>query len=197
MTKNNDSGDERQLIPGYEPGGGDPAKDEALKAISRMFGGMVPNFHKVLANSTAVVSAFESMRRILQDTELRPVEREIVAVEVSRRTRCHYCLAAHSTFAARMKMDTDDIDALRNGRPLSDPRQALVQRATMKLWETQGRLSEDAIAEFNESGLSTPELLEIIAVIGWYVLSTLTNNLARTEIDESFRYRAMATDRSS
>lgn len=190
MTTSSGDDDARQIIPGYEPGSGDADKDEALSNISRMFGGMVPNFHKVLANSTPVVTAFEAMRRILQDTVLKPVEREIVAVEVSRRTRCHYCLSAHSNFARRMRMSDEDIDALRNGRPLSDPRHALVQQAAIRLWDTQGRLPEEEIAAFNDAGLSTPELLEVIAVIGWYVLSTLTNNLARTEIDESFRYPA-------
>ena len=58
----------------------------------------------------------------------------------------------------------------------------------MRLWDTQGRLPEEEIAAFNEAGLSTPELLEVIAIIGWYVLSTLSNNLARTEVDEAFRY---------
>ena len=53
----------KQIIPGYEPGGGDPEKDQALKDISKMFGGLIPNFHKVLANSRAVVLAFEAMRR--------------------------------------------------------------------------------------------------------------------------------------
>jgi hypothetical protein len=27
-------------------------------------------------------------------------------------------------------------------------------------------------------------LIEVIAVIGWYVISTFTNNLARTQIDD-------------
>jgi uncharacterized peroxidase-related enzyme len=188
---------DRQIIPGYEPGSGDQQKDDALTGISSMFGGMVPNFHKVLANSTAVVTAFEAMRRNLQKTQLRAVEREIVAVEVSRRTRCHYCLSAHSTFASKLRMSTADIDALRTGRPLSNPRQALVQRATMRLWETQGRLSEDEIGEFNDAGLSTPELLEVIAVIGWYVLSTMVNNLARTEIDDTFVYMEGGSDRGA
>ena len=71
---------------------------------------------------------------------------------------------------------------------MSHPRHALVQRAAMRLWDTQGRLSEEEIKEFNDEGLSTAELLEIISVIGWYVTSTLTNNLARTEIDPEFLY---------
>lgn len=177
-----------QIIPGYELGSGDPVKDQALQDISKMFGWGVPNFHRVLANSQAVVVSFEAMRRNMQKTSLRAIEREIVSVEVSRRTNCHYCLSAHSHFAKQMKMSREDVQALRAGEPLSDPRQALVQRATMRLWDAQGRLSEDEIKAFNENGLSTAELIEIIAVIGWYVISTLTNNLARTEIDPQFQY---------
>tara|TARA_A100001037_G_scaffold175784_1_gene157569 strand:- start:7657 stop:8250 length:594 start_codon:yes stop_codon:yes gene_type:complete len=178
----------RQIIPGYEPGSGDPERDAALQDISKMFGGLIPNFHKVLANSWAVVKAFEAMRRNLQKTELRAIEREIVSVEVSRRTKCHYCMSAHSNFAKQMKMSHADIQAMREGRPMSDPRHALVQRAAKRIWDTQGRLSEQEIKQFNDEGLSVAELFEVIAVIGWYVTSTLSNNLDRTEIDPQFRY---------
>lgn len=178
----------RQIIPGYEPGSGDPEKDQALLDIGKMFGGLIPNFHKVLANSTAVVTAFEAMRRNLQKTKLRAIEREIVSVEVSRRTKCHYCMSAHSNFARQMKMSREDIAAMREGLPMSNPRHALVQRAAKRIWDTQGRLSEEEIAQFNAEGLSVPELFEVISVIGWYVTSTLSNNLARTEIDPEFLY---------
>ena len=178
----------KQIIAGYEPGGGDAEKDQALEDIAKMFGGLVPNFHKVLATSKAVVVAFEAMRRSLQKTKLRAIEREIVSVEVSRRTKCHYCMSAHSNFARLMKMSPDDIRAMRDGRPMSSPRHALVQRAAKRLWDTQGRLPEDEIRDFDAAGLSNGELIEIIAVIGWYVTSTLTNNLARTAIDPEFLY---------
>ncbi|MCE2494567.1 MAG: hypothetical protein J4F40_18550 [Alphaproteobacteria bacterium] len=55
-------------------------------------------------------------------------------------------------------------------------------------WDTQGRLSEEEIKELNDEGLSTAELLEIISVIGWYMISILTSNLVRTEIDQEFLY---------
>ncbi len=177
-----------QVIPGYEPGSGDENKDRALHEISKMFGGLTPNFHKVLANSEAVIVAFEAMRRSMQKTKLRPIEREIVSVEVSRRTHCHYCLAAHSNFAKQMMMSRADIQAMRTGQPMSDSRHALVQRAAQRIWDAQGRLSPEEISAFGDQGLSAAELIEIIAVIGWYVISTLTNNLARTEIDPEFQY---------
>jgi len=126
--------------------------------------------------------------------EHRAIEREIVSVEVSRRTKCRYCMSAHSNFARQMKMRPDDIQAMREGRPMSDPRHALVQRAARRIWDTQGRLPEEEIKEFNENGLSVAELLEVIAVIGWYVTSTLSNNLARTQIDPEFQYEEEPRD---
>lgn len=172
-----------QRIKGYELGGGIPESDVALQGLSAMFGGNVPNFHRVMANSPATITAFEKMRTALQKTKLRAVEREIVALEVSRRSSCEYCIAAHTSFARKFKVGEGDIAALVVGTPMGDPRLALVQRATQRLWDTRGRLSDAELAEFQQAGLTVPEILEIVAVIGWYVWATLTNNLAGTQID--------------
>lgn len=50
-----------------------------------------------------------------------------------------------------------------------------------------GRLSNEEPAELRSDGLGDDELVEIIGVIGWYVMSTYTNNLAQTEIDDFFQ----------
>lgn len=175
--------DNGQRIPCYEPGSGNEASDQALADISKMFNGRIPNYHKVLANSAPTIEAFEAMRRLLQKTKIRAVEREIVALEVSRRSDCEYCLAAHSKFMRMSRISEEDIAAAVEGRPMSNPRHALVQRATQKLYDRKGRLTDEELSEFRDAGLSDPELIEIIAVIGWYVLSTYVNNLASTEVD--------------
>jgi uncharacterized peroxidase-related enzyme len=172
-----------QRIPFYEPGGGSEAADQALKDISKMFDGRIPNYHKVLANSPPTIQAFEAMRRLLQKTKIRAVEREIISLEVSRRSNCEYCLAAHTKFMRMSRISEEDIAAAVAGLPMSKPRHALVQLAAQRLYDTMGSLSDVELAQFREAGLSDAELIEIIAVISWYVLSTFVNNLAHTEID--------------
>ncbi|MDC0434255.1 carboxymuconolactone decarboxylase family protein [bacterium] len=172
-----------QRIEGYEPGDGSAIADDALNKVSAMFEGRIPNFHKVLAISPPVITAFEGMRRSLQKTKLKPIEREIVALEVSRRSNCQYCLAAHSKFMRMYKVSEEDIAAVVEGTPMSEPRHALVQEATAAIYDSMGHLSDKALNGFYERGLSRAELIEIIAVIGWYVLSTFSNNLAQTRID--------------
>ena len=178
-----DKGQKAQRIPGYEPGGGSEAADEALAGVSKMFGGDVPNFHKVLATSPTAITAFAQMRQTMQKTKIRAAEREIIALEVSRRNRCDYCLAAHKAEARMRRVPEDDIEAAATGKPMQNPRHALVQRATQMLIDTRARLSEEQLEVFRSQGLSDGELIEIIAVIGWYVWSTFVNNLAHTEID--------------
>lgn len=177
----------RQRIPSYEIGGGSEAADRALAGISKMFGGYLPNIHKVMANSPAMIEAFEAMRRLLQKTKISAGEREIISIEVSRRSQCDYCKTAHSYFARRLGISEDDISAAIEGRPVDDPRLALVQRATQRILDRHGRLSDKELEAFRAAGLGDAELLEIIAVIGWYVISTYTNNLAQTEIDDFFK----------
>lgn len=173
-----------QRIPGYEIGGGSERADKALTDISQMFGGYVPNIHKVMANSPAMIEAFESFRRLMQRSNLRPVEREIISIEVSRRSDCDYCMTAHSWFARKFKVPEEDIEAAKRGKPMSDSRHALVQRATQTLLDRKGRLTDDEVADFHAAGMSNAELLEAVAIIGWYVMSTYTNNLANTAIDD-------------
>ena len=172
-----------QRIPGYEIGGGSEESDAALQDMSKMFNGRVPNFHRVLAQSPAVVTAFEAMRRTLQRTKLRAAEREIISLEVSRRNDCEYCLAAHTKFLRMMKTPEDQIEAAVSGKPMADPRHALIQRASQRLIDSQGRISDQELQEFQEAGLSNGELIEIVAIIGWYTQATITNNLAHTAVD--------------
>ena len=176
-----------QRIPTYEIGDGSERADRALEGIGRMFGGYVPILHRVMANSPAAIEAFEAMRRLLQRTKLRAAEREIVAIEVARRNRCDYCMTAHRHLAGRLRVSVEDIDAAEAGTPMPNERLALVQRAAQQLIERRGRPSNKELEGFRKAGLSDAKLIEIIAVIGWYMMSTLTNNLAQTEIDDFFK----------
>jgi len=172
-----------QRIAGYEPDGGNETADAALAAVGKMFGGIVPNFHKVLANSPAAIDGFVKLRAAAQKTKLAPAEREIVSLEVSRRNDCHYCTAAHSMAAGKFGVGADQIAALLANRPMADARLALVQRAAQTLIDSQGHLDDATHQELNRSGLTDAELLEIVMIIGMFTWATIANNLARTDID--------------
>lgn len=176
-----------QRIKPYDPGGGSDRADRALQGISRMFGGYIPNMHKVMANSPAMIEAFEAMRRLLQRSKISPLERELISIEVSRRNGCEYCMSVHKYLAARLRLSDEDITRAARGRLVVDQHAALVQRATHNILDRKGRLTDQQLEGFREQGLGDDELVEIIAVIGWYVMSTYTNNLAQTEIDELFQ----------
>ena len=175
--------DTEQRITGYEPGGGDAAADEALQAIDAALEGPLTNDQKVLANSAATIQSLEVMRRLMHGAKLSAIDREIVAVGIARRTRSAYYLTACAKLLRWAGVAHEDVVAALEGRPMSDPRHALIQEATQKLCDEQGRLSDEEMARYRAWGLSETELIEIITMIGWYLIATYTNNLARTEID--------------
>ena len=175
--------DMEQRIPGYEPGSGNAAADAALVEISKEFGGTLTSDHKVLATSGATIQALGAMRRFMGHATLSEVEREIVAVGIARRTASDYYLAAAPRLLRRHGLGEGDVTAVLEGTPMSDPRHALIQEATQKLCDEQGRLTDAELAAYKEGGLGEAELIEIIAMVGWYLIATYTNNLARTDVD--------------
>ena len=91
---------------------------------------------------------------------------------------------ALSTLLKRLKNST---------KPQSQPpRDPVLQMVVGFLsWETTVEAAEDALGKLLAVMVDINELRvtyddEIIAVIGWYVISTYTNNLAQTEIDAIF-----------
>lgn len=175
------------VIPCYEPGTGSPAADRLLAEVAKRFGGFVPNFHKVMANSPVTLEGFAALHGALGGASLPPLEREVVALEVSRRNGCSYCTAAHSKAALRLGMSSDDLALLLDGQPVGAVKQALVQQAAAEIIDTRGRIGAARVEHYQVLGLPPSMLMEIITTIAAFTLATLVNNLAETSIDPIFR----------
>src|SRR5260370_18225879 len=57
--------------------------------------GAVPNLYRVLGQSPAALDAYLALNEALARTKLEPKLREKVALAVSQRNGCGYCVAAH------------------------------------------------------------------------------------------------------
>lgn len=174
------------LIPCREPNCGCETTDALLGEVAKRFGGYIPNFHKVLANSPPVLEGFIRLHGALGKAELSGLDREVVALEVSRRNECGYCTAAHSMAARKQGLTSDDLDKLLTGENVSASHQALVQQAAKDILDNQGRLGRTQIALYEQAGLSQAMLMEIVATIGLFTLATLANNMAETPVDPMF-----------
>jgi uncharacterized peroxidase-related enzyme len=160
---------------------------EVLDRVRSINNGTVPNLHRVLSRSPAVLKGYVELRGALNDGNLTPAERELVALEVAIRTDCTYCLQAHRKAAQEAGVDPASLDAQVAGNLPHDERLALVVRAARDLLETQGHLPRHRIAVYADLGLAMDALLEIVGVIGAFTLATMVNNMARTRIDPEYR----------
>lgn len=174
------------LIPCKEPGCGCETTDALLGEVAKRFGGYIPNFHKVLANSPPVLEGFIRLHGALGKSSLSALDREVVALEVSRRNECGYCTAAHSMAAKKQGLPAGDLAKLLSGERVLVPQQALVQQATRDILDNQGRLGKTQMALYEQAGLSQAMLMEIVATIGLFTLATLANNMAETPVDTMF-----------
>lgn len=131
----------------------------------------------VLKHSLASFVAFDA-------TSLSALEREVVAMTVAFERSCHYCMAMHSALTQREH--PLEVEALRNGTPLSDERLEALRAFTRELTTRGGDVSQATAARARAAGFGNDQLLEVALGVATYVLSTSLNVLTEAPLDPAF-----------
>jgi alkylhydroperoxidase family enzyme len=162
--------------------------DLRLARVARLFDGVVPHLHRVLARSPVALRAFVDLEAALDGAPtLGRGAHALIALEVALAAGCRYCEGVFVKEAAAAGVAPASVDAVRRGGVPTAADDARVVRAARRLIESDGRLGRFEMAEFARRGLGERELLEISTVIATYALATRANNLARTRIDPEYR----------
>lgn len=148
--------------------------------------GFIPNLLGVLAEAPQALEAYVDLSELLARSSLSAAEREVVLIAASLKNSCGYCVAAHSTVARRQKVPGEVIAALRESRPISDPRLEALRRFAETLIETRGQVSEQEVQTFLNAGFSRRQMLEVVLGLALKTLSNYTNNLVGTPVDDAF-----------
>jgi alkylhydroperoxidase family enzyme len=153
--------------------------------------GFVPNVAGTAAGSPALLSGFDGLRRAVGSGELDPVVREVAGVAVGVAVDNHYGVAFHSTVLGNLGLDDAEIERMRAGEPPADHKLAAVYELAQGIVLERGKVSDDVIAEATSAGLTTPEILEIVAECTFAgLVGTLDNLAGRVELDEFLAPRA-------
>ncbi len=149
--------------------------------------GFIPNLHGILAESPVALSAYAHITDQLQEHgALNAQEQQIAMIAVSETNGCDYCVAAHGMVAGMSKVPEETVNALREGREPSDPKQAALVRFTKAVLEHRGWVPEDAQQAFLDAGYTTRHVLDVFSVVALKILSNYTNHLAQTPLDAPF-----------
>jgi alkylhydroperoxidase family enzyme len=166
------------------------ASKPILEEIAGEFG-LVPNMAGALANSPALLSAFDGMRRAVGSGELDPVARETAGVAVGTAVDNRYGVAFHSNVLANLGVEEGEIERMRAGEPPSDRKLAATYELARQIVLDRGKVDDEVVARARTAGLSTTEILEILAECSFASLVGLMDNLAgRVELDAFLAARA-------
>jgi uncharacterized peroxidase-related enzyme len=165
------------------------AKASLVKAKQQL--GFVPNMYGAMANEPALFEAYASgYAAFRRECGFSPVEQEVIFLAISRENGCDYCMAAHSFVADAMsKVPVAVTDAIREGRPIVDPKLAALATFTAKMVAARGRPTDDDVRAFLAAGYTEKNILGVILAIGVKTFSNYTNHIFHTPVDEVFASR--------
>lgn len=139
--------------------------------------GFLPNLFSTLAKAPAALDTYVQASAILGKTSLSAQQKEAVYLATSQVNGCDYCLAAHTLFAGKAGLSTEDIVAARHGE--LNAYAALARQ----LVETRGHLNDEQIAAARAAGIDDMKIIEVIALVAVQTLTNYLNNTALTDID--------------
>jgi uncharacterized peroxidase-related enzyme len=157
-----------------------PLLEQAQKNL-----GMIPNLERVMAESPALLEGYVHLWELFDTTSLSPTERQVVYQTANFENQCEYCVPWHTRLSQLAGMAPNDIEALRQGAELADPKLEALRRFTKSLILNRGKVAEAELKAFFAVGYSAQQALEVILGIAVKTMSNYTNSIAGTPLDKA------------
>lgn len=152
--------------------------------------GFVPSLYAVFAENPTVLHAYTQLADQLGKTGLSPLEQQIVTITASVENECHFCVAAHTTIAEGAGLDLGVIAAVREDRPIADPKLEALRVFTKKMVIDRGFVSDTDVNAFLAAGYDQAAVLAVVLGVALKVISNYTNHVAETPVNEAFQKHA-------
>jgi len=154
---------------------------------SKKAAGMVPNLHAVMAESPALLEAYQMVSGIFSSkTNLNATEQQIIVMTNNRLNGCAYCMAAHTSIMQMAKVPGDVITSLRDGTSIADPKLEALRVFAEKVNLKRGWVEDADIEVLLAAGYTKRTVFDVIVGTAYKVLSNYTNHIAQTPLDKVF-----------
>lgn len=145
--------------------------------------GFVPNLHRVLAESPAALEAYGALWGIAEKTGFTAIERNVAYLAIIYENECTYCMAGHTNLSKMAKVSDAVISAVREGRPIADPRLEALRRFAAAVTRNRGVASPAEVEAFKAAGYDNRAILDVLVLAATKLISNYTNHLADTPND--------------
>jgi alkylhydroperoxidase family enzyme len=159
---------------------------EALVHAQKTFG-FIPNLEGIFAEAPALLKGSMTLWDLFATTSFSPIEQQVIYLTANYEHECHYCMAAHSGLAKMIGMSVNDVQALRKGTPLENPKLQALRHFTQRMIQARGWIEDSEIEEFIAAGYNKRQVLEVILGIAIKIMHNYTNHIAQTPLDKEFQ----------
>lgn len=164
-----------------------PTESRALLGQAQDHYGFVPNAIGAMAESPAVLQAYLSLEELLGKTAFTDAERHVLLLAITREFECSYCVAAHSAFAKMAGLPPEQVERLRRGKPLTDPRLEKLHRFAGKMVASHGEASDADVQALLAVGYTRRQVLEVLLLIANKLIAVYANRIMGTDLDAALQ----------
>jgi len=157
-----------------------PLLEQAQKNL-----GIIPNLERVMAEAPALLEGYVQLWELFDTTSLSPIERQVVYQTANFENECEYCVPWHTKLSQMAHMPLGDIEALRQGAKLTDPKLEALRQFTRSLILNRGKIVEAELKAFFAVDYCAQQALEVILGIAVKTMSNYTNSIAGTPLDRA------------
>lgn len=155
---------------------------ELLEAVKSKMG-RVPNIVGAMAHSPALLEGYLGLSGAIGSGKLDPKLRVFIALAVSEKNGCAYCLSAHTTVGNKiLGIDEATLLKSRTGESI-DARTDAALAFVRAIVDKKGKVSEADVAAVKQAGFDNEAIAEISGNVTLNILTNYFNELAGTEVD--------------
>ena len=137
--------------------------------------GLVPNVLKAYAFNETKLNAFTGMYSdlMLGESNITPLEREMIAVVVSSINRCYYCLVAHGNSVRKLSKNPELGEQMAINYRLADlkPNQRAMMDFAVKMTEESYKIEEIDRQTLRDNGYSDQDIWDIASIASFFNMS--------------------------
>jgi AhpD family alkylhydroperoxidase len=112
-----------------------------------------------------------------------PQERNIAYIAIIYENECTYCMAGHTNLSRVAKVEPEAISAVREGRPIADPKLEALRQFAAKVTLNRGVVSKADVSAFKAAGYDNRAVLDVLVLAATKLISNYTNHLVQTPLD--------------
>ena len=158
-----------------------PAAQAQMAEIKGAFGS-VPAMFATVAHAPAALGAMRGAFKALGGGRLGAALGEQIAAAVADRSRCDYCLAAHTALGRKAGVSAEAMAEAQQGRS-SDPRVAAALAFAVEVVESRAQVTDAEVGALRAAGFDDGEIVEILAHVALNLFTNYVNVALDVPVD--------------